>query len=1599
MYRMFTVLNRGLLLVFVITGFFHQHARATHAMGSDLTYRCLGGNTYEVTLTIYRDCIGSNLTPQQNIAFYSDSCGVATYILKANRTSITELSPLCPAQQPFSTCKGGPLPGVEEHVYKLTTTLTQSCPDWRLSWQLCCRNYAITNSVITPSTRMYIESFLNNRDVTCNNSPFFTTPPVPYLCNGRPFLFNHGTVDPDGDSLVFELADPRDYVAGNPQDIPYMPGFSVNYPMATNPPNAFNFDTQSGQFSFTPSGLQQGIVTLIVKEYRNGMLIGSTIRDLQMVVINCANVPPNIAPPSNVSGGQLNGNTFSVCAGSTLSFDIVSNDLNVQDILTILTTIGTALPPTVTLNTVGTNPVTASFSWPTTTADIGNYFFSFTAEDNGCPFVGRQTVGYNIIVQTGEILPPQQVKICPVTTTNVQLSTTIPNPGGVGTYSWSPANGLSNPNIPNPVASVDSATTYTVTYQAPGGCPIVEPVEIITEGQLEVLADSVRICQGDSIQLEANFTLNGPPVPFTYTWDPPATLSDPTIANPIAFPNTTTLYSVTASTLTCGFTKTVLVEVDTSINLAPMTDQAICVGDSVQLNPTGVGVGQATYQWLPILGLSNPNIRQPMASPTNATTYTLFVTNACGADTGDVTVSVNAPLIVNTSIIDVSCNGANNGSITAVPLGGGGNATYSWTPNVGNTSTVSNLAPGTYVVSVTDASNCTGTDTAIVSEPPPLVLNIDTTINILCVGEASGSITVSATGGTPGYQYSIDGTTWLNLNTFNSLAVGTYTLSVRDSNNCIATSAPITLTEPALPLVGLVVSKVNTDCNNQAGEIYLGGTGGVAPYVFSIDGITYDSLGQYVALAPGTYIGRVRDANGCEDLVNVDIIDIADPYLDIDTIGAVTCYGGNDGFISLNGFSGTPPYLYSFNNGPLDTLNAFSGLVAGDYSVILEDSIGCRYTLNFQITQPDSLFVVVGAQQDVDCNGNTNGYILALAAGGIAPYQYSIDGVNFASDSLFDNLPANNYTISVLDSNNCPASVNTVLAEPQVLTALVADKRDVLCTGGFDGYVVLDATGGTPAYEYSIDGIHFFATDSFPGLAAGNYTFYAMDAQGCVDSILVNILEPGPLSLQIGTVTDARCFGTATGSIAVQGVGGVPPYLYSADQGRTYETTSVLNNLAKGLYTVLVLDANGCLAEASTSINEPPDLIGEIEPIQIPCFGDSNGRAEARVIGGVAPYQYDWSNGATGFSISNLGPGNYIALITDDNNCQISISTEIIEPPLMEFDTTMQMDVTCFGGSDGMALSSVSGGVPPYTYYWNAQPSNDSALLDIVAGTYRLEVVDSNNCAIYDTFDIRQPDELIIEVVESEDSYCDLPNGSILVQASGGVPGYNYVWNTSPPQFGNLAVNLLGSPLGGPYQVVVTDSALCTDSVTIDIQAEPLPVAAFTTDFAPADSFIVKVSKGVQFINQSQNAITYFWDFGDGGISYDVDPKHIYEGEGFYRVMLVAYDENQTCPDTAFLGFTLLPPGAIYVPNAFTPNEDGINEGFHPKGIGVVYMKMDIFDRWGKHLWTLNSMDEKWPGLNQNMNPVQEGVYVWKMHAILNDGTDIRRAGTVTLLR
>lgn len=1601
MSSVFTYLLRKRLFFLLGVGCFllnFQTAKATHLMGGDLTYQCVGPNSYQFTLTLYRDCKGIPLsTSNQRIVMFSNSCGVQETNLNLTFQSFQEITPICPAQQANSACNGGPVPGVEEYIFTTTITLSQACDDWTFYYVRCCRNGAITNLVNPNGQRIYIEATLNNTVVTCNSSPIFTNKPVPFLCDGSPFLYNNGAIDPDGDSLSFVLIPPRNKSSNNPpNDIVFSGTFSPPYPLTTAPVNAFNFDQLSGQMSFTPNGLQQAVVTVLVKEYRNGVLIGTVLRDIQLVVINCANQAPNLDPPSNVTGGTLNGNTFSVCAGNTLNFDLLANDPDVANNLTFDSNILQALGGATFTQTFG-NPNTASISWPTTVNDTGTYFISFLLFDDGCPLIASQVVGFNIIVGVGEIYPPQNNYVCPSTANNLPLQTNIPNTG-TGTYQWSPTAGLSNPNIPNPIATVPSSATatYYVTYTG-GVCPAIEEVNILPSGIVSV-PDTVQICEGDSTALTANFQQFGFNNPFTYTWDPPMGLDNASIGSPMASPATTTTYTVTATTINCSFSADVVVEVIPLPNLTNIPSDSICQNDSIQLFPLGTNLQGATFAWSPVVGISNPNVFSPNVSPNSTQLYTLTASNQCGADSETATVTVFDPFSVSLSAQDVSCNGGTNGAVTAIVNGGNGNPQFLWTPGGATTNSVNNLSVGTYSVALSDAAGCDASASVTLTEPTLLMGMFTNSNNIDCFGASNGNFSLGASGGTPPYVFSVNGFTFQSNLNYNNAPPGSYTVVVRDANLCEETFGPLFITQPSSSVAINLVSTIPAGCNGILGEIVVNASGGTAPYLFRLNGGSGQASGLFGSLTSGTYIVSTVDANGCTDDISVDIFSITDPVVSLDSITPVSCFGLSDGEIRVNTSGGVGPYVLSLNGGPLGPNTIFTGLPAGPHQIYMEDSSvpSCSFTLNLIISSPDSLVGSVLDERDIDCFGGLDGEVKLTANGGTQPYQYALLNGAFSTDSLFLGLGAGAYNLVVQDVNACLDTLSAALTEPSQLD-IQGSADSTACFGDANGSLSIVASGGTLPYQYSFEGGPFVIDTSFANLSAGTYQIRVRDRQGCLDSVLITVLEPNALAINISNILDIACFGDSTGQITALGTGGSLPYSYRMPPGN-FDNISSYVGLPAGNYQVQIRDANGCVAAVDTTLTEPDVITGSISTENISCFGADDGQAEMQVQGGIGPFTYAWSdNGPPTAVRGGLGPGAFWAEATDANGCLITFLGEIVEPDSMGFDSTDVVDVTCFGENTGEVLVSVGGGILPYIFDWS-NGATDSAQVGVPADTYFITVTDSNGCEILDTLEVTEPPLLELADFNAVDAFCDWDNGELTINVIGGTGPYLYEWVDFPGLNTDTLFGLNGGDTIPPYQVRVVDSLGCEITEAFSIGREAAPLAAFVTDPVIVDSILL-TDDPINFINQSQYAFSYYWQFGDGTLSELVNPSHVFDDTGVYPVQLIAFDERFLCPDTATLEIIVIPYGDIYFPNGFTPNGDGRNDKFYLPGEGILALELTIFDRWGHVLRYIVGSNARWDGTDKWGEEVQEGVYVYVAQVRLNSGAVIKKVGTVTLFR
>ena len=297
-------------LMILLSIFAAKESKASHAMGADLTYQCLGGNTYKITVSFYRDCIGIPAPTNPFVNINSASCGQSLGVTCYPRAGTgQEITPACSSA--VTTCQGGSFTGIQEWVYDGIITLPMNCTDWVFGYSLCCRNAAITTIKNPGTSTFYIYATLNNSASTCNSSPIFSNKPVPFLCIGQQYCFNHGAYDADGDSLGYSLIAPLQTSA---TPVKYNVPYSQTNPLTSSP--AMSFNKYTGDICLTPQALQVTVMAVLVSEYRNGVLIGSVERDMQITVMNCSNNLPTL---TGING--TNNFNMTVCAGQPFCFE------------------------------------------------------------------------------------------------------------------------------------------------------------------------------------------------------------------------------------------------------------------------------------------------------------------------------------------------------------------------------------------------------------------------------------------------------------------------------------------------------------------------------------------------------------------------------------------------------------------------------------------------------------------------------------------------------------------------------------------------------------------------------------------------------------------------------------------------------------------------------------------------------------------------------------------------------------------------------------------------------------------------------------------------------------------------------------------------------------------------------------------------------------------------------------------------------------------------------------------------------------------------------------------------------------------------------
>lgn len=608
---------------------------------------------------------------------------------------------------------------------------------------------------------------------------------------------------------------------------------------------------------------------------------------------------------------------------------------------------------------------------------------------------------------------------------------------------------------------------------------------------------------------------------------------------------------------------------------------------------------------------------------------------------------------------DVTCNGASDGSAIVAADAGSGQPPYAYSLDSGAFQTggsFTGIPIGNHYITIRDASSCTVVVPFVINQPEPISGSVSEQTDVICFGDNTGSVSVTASGGVPPYGYQLGSGPFQTSGNFGSLTAGNYSITIRDANNCDFI-IPVTINQPATAMTGTIAA-VNISCYGESsGSLDLSVTGGTPPYSFLwSNGATTEDI---TGLPAGNYLVTITDSKGCTSVASAAVTQPASALSgSVVTRTNVSDYGGNDGSVTVSGSGGTSPYMYRLDDGEYQSGGTFGSLSAGTYTLKVRDAGMCLYELTVTITQPSlPLSALVADRQNVSCNGGSDGTVTIEGWGGILPYLYSKGGGAFQSSGTFSSLPAGTYTITVKDAAMDEFDIIIDIFQPDPLSVSVAGE-DITCYGGLTGRVTATPSGGTEPYTYWWNSAPAQITAVATNLPAGTFTVTLTDANGCSVTNSVTISQPVTdmeISIDQFNVT---CNGGTNGSATAEVAGGLEPYSFSWNTVPE-QTKENAADLPAGTYTITVTDSYGCIKTQTVTLTEPQPLT--VNPMVTPCScpDSEDGAINLAIAGGTSPFTVLWSDGSTGLNRTGLTPGSYTAVITDHNNCGETVTAEV----------------------------------------------------------------------------------------------------------------------------------------------------------------------------------------------------------------------------------------------------------------------------------------------------------------------------------------------------
>ena len=913
---------------------------------------------------------------------------------------------------------------------------------------------------------------------------------------------------------------------------------------------------------------------------------------------------------------------------------------------------------------------------------------------------------------------------------------------------------------------------------------------------------------------------------------------------------------------------------------------------------------------------------------------------------------------------------------------------------------------GRVLVQARNAAGCLAESQAIdVPEPPPLALEwrID---SVRCPGAADGRIHFQTSGGTPPYRYTLTGQNVGQVAAesaaalHENLAADRYDIEVRDSRRCVDAAQDLVISEP--PALKLNLGSVEAPrCAGQAtGQVILDASGGTPPYLFLDENGREQGSGRWVGLQAGNHRFRLRDARACATELEVLVPEQAGLRIEVRALAPARCTDVADGRLQVRATGGQPPYHWWLDGEPREPIDGwFADLAGGVHQIYVQDQNGCRSEVeSIEIPfQFDDLGLNIELRQPLCPEGRTGAFRL-VGRGGQGPYLYFLDGQEVGGHTWIGGLRAGRYRLEVREQGGCRFDTVVQLTARAGLVLREQRAVPVSCADRSDGRFELDIESLAPPLEVFLNNRPHPGGLVYSGLAPGTYTWQVRDTTGCFLVGTFEIEAPPPLRWRETAVEPATCPQSEDGSIrfAASGGRGIDHYdLFFDLNFYKKEEQGTFTNLKPGSYRIEAVDSAGCRLVRELTVEGPRPLRWGAILEHESCAGAGDGRLRLRPSGGTPPLQLEppiATISGSSLTVSGLVPGEHAFSLIDGRGCQADTVFRILPGPVVRAG---QPTTVCLPRTGDRFLEVQLTGAVPAGGTWSGRGVSREGQLTVdrfLDPHWRTLVYHFGSCA----------DTLVVPISRTRvpDSLAVCPKAAEVALPLGEPPGG--LW------YGREGLRPEGQRLdlrfwqGQRAWLVYVSPAGCRDSMRV----RRLPVFAPDVELRPASdtttqppSITLRLAEAeLRVQTRTEGLLDWRWHFGDQHYRRENRVDWRYRRVGQFPLEL-AYQGPDGCRDTLRWRVRVLPSGSVDLPDAFSPNGDGLNDTFTFEILEVESVYLQVFDRWGQQVFAQRARVPAWDGRHRSGEDLPEGVYTYLAEIRLLNGDVIRQPGTVTLVR